>query len=140
MSISLQYFQISVAVVTVLGFLIGYSAVRTITGIKLAIVSGLLLSAMSGGFFALCLDNQISDESTIQSPLSLIVVDTFAGSNLLGNDLSIKLSDGRILHYSDPYMWKQFSPGGLYNCTKYERVSYLRGNSSRIDYTYIGVI
>jgi len=140
MLMSLQYFQIFVAVVTVLGFLMGYFAVSPITGITGAIVPGLLGAALCGGFFAFYLDNQVSSESTILTPVSLTVVDTFAGTNILGNDLTVKLSDGRIVHYSDPYVWKQFSPGSLYNCTKYERISYLNGNSSRIDYTYIGVI
>jgi hypothetical protein len=106
--------------------------------IVLAILFGLL--ALSIGVNAT--DGAVMTSTATSHNASNTIVDSYDGGYylLLWHDLSIKLENGKILKFNDPYKWKQFKVGSQYNYTEYSAFSYIQGNVTYTDYDYIGVI
>jgi hypothetical protein len=131
-----------VAITTTLGFLFGLALPSQMWGwvgrIAFAILVGMIALSVSLNYF----DNMVIEETTVGQPASTKIVDKYDGGYylLFWHDLSIKLENGKILKFDDPYKWKQFEVGGQYNYTKYQAFSHVEGNVTYADYTYMGVI
>jgi hypothetical protein len=71
----------------------------------------------------------------------MTIVDSFQGTTFLGgNDLTIRLSNGKVLHFWDPYEWKKFHVGDQYNFTRWDTVSMISGHRQSYNYNYLGVV
>jgi hypothetical protein len=92
--------------------------------------------------FGNMMDTAVISETAISSNVSSKIIGSYDGGMFLFvfPDHSIKLENGKILKFDDPYTWKQFKEGNYYNYTKNEAFSYLQGNVTFYDYTYKGVI
>jgi hypothetical protein len=135
-------FQIYAAFVFIWSFLTGYyCTARYITGILGGVVVGVIVAIFVGGITIVIFDDMVSTETIKFSVTNLTIVDSFQGTGFLGgNDLTIKLSNGKVLHFLDPYEWKKFKVGDQYNFTRWERTSMITGTHESFNYDYLGVV
>ena len=131
-------FYIYIIISMVFGFCIGYvSTCRLSNGI----IIGIILSVIVGCVVGAAIDNANIQMTATTSVANLTIVDSFQGMGFLGgNDLTVKLSNGKILHFEDPYKWKKFNVGNQYNFTIYNYVSMIEGKGQYYDYDYLGVV